>query len=518
MGLLVLLVLSIQVSFSKTFDEYAMESNIKFPFTEDNTPYSEVTTYKFKKLLEQWEQKKIQEKQIADYEKYGISKSLATRAVNERLRSARAVVKDNKFDDRNISPILDGLDNRVATLDNIAILGHERFKKLVKKYEMEVDDGFYQCLCRTKGIAGTGLGYSPAPDKHCNTSNPCKGGNWGCVSSDFPQKGDSWITCAQKYRLKNGGNIFQAFDEHINARSKFVHDDLVRKLFDRSLKFKKLCLPALVSKNIQDIQNITKIPVLKTAVDIAEETENICEEAISVSLYLDSEKRTSAADAALEFVAIWALPTNSADKAKFTIGFGTGLLNVQNKLTKLAGKKLPIVSDLMNFSSSIDLYKRVSTEQKIDAQHKEAYKIFRDSKNMTLEDIDKYEQMFQTKLETLKGLVKTSDDKYLKQLEYSTALLEEKIDLSLHGKGLVDTLDSMDKVDALLRRFARNQEGIKKEYEEEKSKNIAQYTELLMYKNVLTEYRKPLKKSGCEKFLEERQKHCGSRGFKLEQG
>lgn len=211
------------------------------------------------------------------------------------------------------------------------------------------------------------------------------------------------------------------------------------------------------------------------------------------------------------------MPTNTADKAGFALDYGRSFLNVQNKLTKLAGNNLPIISNLMNISSSIELYKRVSTEQKIDSQHKEAYAIFRDSKNMTLEEIDEYEQIFHKKLETLKDRVKTSDARFLDQLESRTSALQGDLELMSHGKQLNINKDLQQKVKERWKRFTDLQEERKKDYEKEKAKNIAQYTELLMYKNVLTEYRKPLKKLGCKKFLNERQKHCGSRGLKFEQ-
>lgn len=274
-----------QTSFARGWVDYVKDKGLKPGESDRISEIYDSKKQPFKDLVKHWQKKEVQEQEIAEYGKYGINKALATKAINERLRTAKLVINTN-FDHRNISPILDNLDNRVATINYIAVLGHERFKKLVEKYEMKVDDGFYQCLCRSKGIMGSGMGYSPAPDKHCNNTDPCKGGNWGCASSDLPKQGDSWMSCAKRYSLENGSNIFQAFDEHVNTRNKFNHNDLVRKLFDRSLKFKDLCLPFMDAKNIEDIQNISKIEILRKAVDISEGAENACEEAIAVSLYL----------------------------------------------------------------------------------------------------------------------------------------------------------------------------------------------------------------------------------------
>ena len=516
----ILTVLLCAISFSavtETWTEVAMKSDIKFPFTEDNTPFSLIQAYKFKKLVEKWKTKEYQEQKIAEFEKYGIDKALARRALDERLRNANKVIENSFTGDHNISTILDNLENRVETMKQVAVLGHNRFKKLANKYGIEIDAGFYQCLCTAQGITGSSLKYSPAPNKHCDTADPCKGGNWGCVHKDLPKKGETWISCAKQYPLKNGGNIFQVFDKHVNTSKKFNQDELARNLFDRTLKFKKSCLPSMDSKNIQDIQSLFKINVTKRAIDISESSENMCEEAIAVSLYLNSEKATSNAKAALEGLLIWALPTNSADISDMSIK----VLPIKNQLTKLAGKYLPVLSNLMNINSTIDLMTRVYNEKKISDHYKEAFKLFEDSKEMDKESLDSYEQILKNKIAILKGEIDSSDDRYISQLEYSTALLEQKVETYQHEQGFdANPLE----IRKMLVKFEKSQKEIKKRYEEEKSERLLQFNELNLYKNIITNYRKPLQEKGCKEFIEARKKQCReefikkSRGFKLEQG
>ena len=504
-----------QTSFARSWAEFVKDKGMKPGESDRISEIYDSKKQPFKDLVKHWQQKEVQKKQIEEYEKFGISKSLATRAVKERLRNAKEVV-NNDFDFRNISPRLDYLDNRIVTMKYIAKLGHQRFKKLLGKYEMEVEDGFFQCLCSSNGIMGTGLGYSPAPDKHCDNTNPCKGGNWGCVSSDIPKEADSWTACAKKYKLKDGGNIFQKFDEHVNTSKKFNQDELARNLFERTLKFKKRCLPTMDVQNINDIQNVFKSNTTRKAIDISESSENMCEEAISVSLYLNSEKRITNSEAVIEGFLILAKP-NVVDISDF----GAKKMLSDGNLKRILGKNLPVISNVMNLLSAYDLIKKVYNEEKIDAQYKEAYKLFQNSKNMTQETLDNYEQILKKKTDTLKDLIATSEDRYLKQFEIHAARVQEKIDLHIYihkanyNEGTIQTL---------LQNFADEQKEIKTKYEKRKAEMLGQYTELSLYKKVITDYRKPLNEKGCEEFIKEREKQCReeairrSKEFKLEQG
>ncbi len=510
-----LIILIQQTSFARSWTDFVKDKGMK---PVDSDRISEIFDSKkqpFKDLVSHWQQKEVQEKQIEEYEKYGISKSLATRAVNERLKLAQEVINNN-FDNRNISPRIDNLDNRVATMNHIAALGYERFKKLVDKYEMDISDDLYQCLCSSKGIMGTGLKYSPVPDKNCDNTNPCKGGNWGCVSTDIPKEADSWIACAKKYKLADGGNLFQKFDEHVNTSKKFNQDELARNLFERTLKFKKLCLPTMDAQNIDDIQNIFKSSITKKAIDISESSENVCDEAIAVSLYLNSEKRMTNSEAVIEGLLIFALP-NTADISDF----GTKKLLLEGSLKKILGKNLPIISNVMNLSSTYDLIKRGYDEEKADSQYKEAFKLFQDSKTMTREDLINYEQILKKKTDTLKNLIATSESRYIEQFELAAARVKEKIDIHMY---IHKVNYDQETINALLRKFSKEQEKIKHEYENKKAEMLEQYTELSLYKKIISDYRKPLKEKGCDEFIKDRIKQCKeelirkSRELKLEQG
>lgn len=502
--ILILLFGFIDSSFSYQWQDVAMKSNIKYPFTEDNTPYQDISSYKFKKLLERWEKKEFQDKQIAEYEKYGISKPLATRAINERLKLAREVVKNNFPNKFDISPTLDSLDNRVATMNHIAVLGHERFKKLVDKYEMGIDDGFYQCLCRSKGIMGTGLGYSPEPDNHCDTTDPCKGGNWGCVSSDFPKKGDSWINCAKKYRLKDGHNIFQAFDEHVNTSGKFNQDELARKLFDRTLKFKKACLPSMDAKNIDDIQSVFKSPITRKAIDISETSENICEEAIEVNLHLNSNRGITRPELAISLLKPWVMPSEYSEVETFVTSDKGKNYILEKIKSKLIGE-IPFSGKVNNLLSNGLLILDSLKAYNMDNNYKEAHRLFVKSKDWNIDQLESKEGSLNEKIDSINNQMKNTDDRF--EMIYNRDQLElEAKNYGYKPRNKIELAFSPHK--SIWKKFFKNQQELRKKADLEKRRLGLERMRLQLQIKVISEYRKPLVNKGCEAFIKDRMQQC----------
>jgi hypothetical protein len=107
----------------------------------------------------------------------------------------------------------------------------------------------------------------------------------------------------------------------------------------------------------------------------------------------------------------------------------------------------------------------------------------------------------------------SSDERYSEQLKYAAIRLKEKIEITQHSQGIKLTQSS---IDVLWRDFETEQEDKKEEYEERKSEMLGQYTELMLYRNVISEYRKPLNEKGCDEFIKDRIKHCAE--TKISQG
>ena len=497
------LLLNIQGASARWWSEYVKDGGGENTESDRITEVFDSKKTPFKNVVKEWEGKEYQEDMIKYYETMGIDREFVEKALNQRLKMSKDLIASDFKTDWDISPALDFLDNRVATMNRISKLGYERLEKLAKKYDMKISKDFYQCLCSAKGIAGSSRSFSPEPDNQCNNSDPCKGGNWGCASSDFPTELKLWASCAKSHPMEGKVNIFQSLDKYIDTSKKYNQDELARKLFDRTQKFKDSCLPYMDAKNIEDIQNKHKMPVTKKATDIAEQSENICEEAVAVSLYLNSEKRTTTSEAFAEGLWSWApINPNYADIADY----GTKKLLAEGAIKKAAGKYLPVISKVMNIADNINLLKRVYNEQEADAQYKEAYKLFIESKNMSDEGLDKYQQIMESKLTTLKDKISTSEQRYFEQMKYAVERLDEKIQMNQHSNNAIRY--DQASIDALWREFTSDQEAKKKLYEDKKAQMLAQYTELSLYQSVIKDFRKPMREKGCDEFIKDRIQQC----------
>ena len=160
----------------------------------------------------------------------------------------------------------------------------------------------------------------------------------------------------------------------------------------------------------------------------------------------------------------------------------------------------------MNIADNYQLIKRVYKEHEADAQYKEAYKLFSDSKNMSSESLDEYEKNMQSKINTLKDKIDSSDSRYFEQLEFAARRLDEKIQMNQHSNNVIRY--DQASIDALWREFASDQESKKKLYEDKKAQMLAQYAELSLYQSVIKDFRKPMREKGCDEFIKDRIKQC----------
>lgn len=461
----------------------------------------------FEKLLKKWETKEYQEEEIKRYEKYGIKRKRVQNAMKERLELARELVK-NKFlgGPLDISPTMDIFDNRIKTMEYIALLGHDRFKRLVNKFGIKAQDDLFQCLCYSRGIAGTSLGYSPQPDKHCDTTDPCKGGNFGCVSKDFPKDALSWADCAKKYRTADGSNIFNRFGDHINVSQK-ERKGVIKNLQDRSQVHHENCLPSLSKRSLQEMQSFLKPSLAAKAAGLAEGSENICEEAVAVKLFLNEHQSKYIAAVAIEGIATWVLPGelyapsfNAAIKSKVE----------SNLLGKILGKTLSgALSFANNSKANMKLMDEELKARNMDRIYKGASDFFQTSKTWNVQQLKEAESDFQKKINEVNIKLKniTPSDIGLdihEWNEYSTRTLESI------GNSVGARREKLEQ-ELKLREYK-----IKKQFDSRKAELLMQRTHFLLRRNIIKDYRIPfLEEGGCKKYLKNREASCKVKLAKL---
>lgn len=90
-------------------------------------------------------------------------------------------------------------------IERLSRLNHRKLSATMEALGMEMPVGVLQCLCASQGIMGAGLSYHPEPGGDCDNSDPCKGGNWGCVSHDLPSDPAIWKSCIALKPIKLPG-------------------------------------------------------------------------------------------------------------------------------------------------------------------------------------------------------------------------------------------------------------------------------------------------------------------------
>ena len=473
--------------------------NEKVPSNYDLKTVSEVFDYEkipFEKLLKKWELKATQEQQIQHYESYGFSHSLAKLAVEERLILARDLVKSKFLGVEDISPTLDSLDNRIKTMEYIAQLGHDRFKRLINKFDIKAEDDLFQCLCHSLGTIGTGLGYSPTPDKHCDTSLPCKGGNWGCVAKELPKNTLSWSACAKKYPTENGQNIFHRFSDHINISQK-QQNDILKILQKRSKIHQKNCLPSLSKRSLSQMQSILKHGLAAEAANLADTTDNICEEALTVDLFLNANQSRYLADVAFEGITKWVSPIDlyapNILEDKITSEIKSDI--IEKALGNTIGGFIGKVNNVMSTKKLIEDEIKAN---KTDAIYEGASELFKNTSSWNKQQLKDEKSKYQHLVDQSNVKLSNLQSQYIDKYNKFYTMTMQKINNSVDARKI-----------QLENELKRGSNQMRNSYETKKSQLLIQRANLLLKRNILKDYRIPLlEEGGCDNFLKNRYSSC----------
>jgi hypothetical protein len=481
--------------FARPWTDFVGEDVVNPKDYDRITEYYQAKQEPFKKLLTLWESKDHQAKIIQSLTKNGIGKKLAKRAVEERIKMARKIIKSNFKGVEDISPSLDRLENRVHVTKFIAALGYERLQSLMKKYNIKVKSGFNNCLCKYYSIAGNSSGFSPARDKHCDNTDPCKGGNFGCSSHDFPKDPGRYAYCAKKYTTNKGLNIFQTLDEHLDTRKKLSFEDFSPKLSQRSKKYEEACLPSLSQKNLKNASDTFKSATAGQAIDISEKAENICEEAVAVNLFLNSKRGNTDDVVAMQLLTVWVW------KNEYDMGeHGTKML-AEGMLKNVLGKAFSVASTLKNAYDTRELLNKETNNRRTDIYYKEAYDLFQKSKNWSGKKI-----IIQTK--KTHQSIKTIREKIM-NIE---ANLENQIDL-VRTQSLIKAGGTRPGLAFKLNKNLQFEFNNKRNELIQKSKStnmklLHKLENLLLKESVLVNYRIPFSQNSCDKYLAIRESMC----------
>lgn len=489
-------------SFARPWTEFVGKGVINPGDYDRISEFYEAKQAPFRKLLTQWESKEDQIKQIELLTKSGITKKIAEKAIAERLKLAREVVKSNFKGVEDISPALDRLENTVHVLKKIAGLGHERLQSVMKAQGIKLKKGFYSCLCNYYSSAGTGIGYSPPRDKHCNNTNPCKGGNWGCASYDLPKNPERYAYCAKKHKTGKGVNIFQAITQNFNSGKKLS--------LGRNKGDKKPCLATLFDFNLNDLGGLSFGSTAKQAIDIANNSKNLCEQAVSMNLFLNSQRGNSNFDIAFKSLAIWILPNNFDMTAGASNAAGKLSQSYASSLVKtISGKALSVISKTKNIYDIAKILYLESDTRRLDIYYKEAYDLFAKSKNWTSRDISSNINKIEKELDEVRDGIIRSENDLRERLNTAHQIAMLKAVAALKDPKDKRRPDLALRFNPLLREKLRiKRRKLREEAQERQIRRLHKLENLTLKQNILVKYRKPFSEHGCKKYIEDMESSC----------
>lgn len=143
---------------------------------------------------------------------------------------------------------LEGEALRTNVIKRLPNLNHTKLQALMQRVGKKAPKGYYQCLCNSYSTMGNGIGYSPNRDKHCDNTDPCKGGNWGCASYPLPSDSKVIERCMKRAKYDDNSTIIDAIVGAI--------DDLhVEQKIAKDIKT-KLCIEAgILNDELQKLKN-----------------------------------------------------------------------------------------------------------------------------------------------------------------------------------------------------------------------------------------------------------------------
>ena len=481
------------LTFAKTWQEY-----VKVNVTGRQHGYGYANEQKslFKQQFASWEKNKEREEKA--YEELGFTKSLASHFVKERIQWAKEVI-DSDFDDEiEVPQAVQFVENRTRLMTHISELEHGRFKELVKKYDFKVSSDFYSCLCHSSGAGGAGGGVRYIGGKCIATG--VLGGTWEVT---FPTDPKKWANCSRKNPMTDGGDIFREISKNSNISRKgdTANERLVDLIKNRNENFEKLCLPSLtknVTDNILKPDDLTKSSILKKAFDISSNSENICEEAVAMGLFLNSQQGRNTGDIAIEAMIPW-IPGK--------IGIASQLLQKDpvGLLEELVGSP-PILSTVNNLKSNAKLLEEVLKQQQINSHYDETYKLFVESKDWSSEKLASTTTKMASEIADLEKKIDDVDREFINKLQGIQPTIKE---IDVYGKRYWGPANNISNDATFWKNYTVKENALIRERNANKGGLVLQHTKLLMKNNILNNYRAPFSKDkGCEEYLRKIEGAC----------
>ncbi|MGE4559007.1 MAG: hypothetical protein AB7E77_02295 [Desulfobulbus sp.] len=417
------------------------------------------------------------------------------------------------------------------TAHYLSQLDHAKMQKLMQRVGKQAPKSFYNCLCKADGggaAMGVGVSYHPEPVKpydkrySCNHEGPpCMASGMGCWRFPLPNDEKMWAACLKNYPLEDATPIDAAVVNAANNTgagtlaggtsqlSRLTSDE--ERLLERLLEYRKLCLPN-VEKKIEDIVLWSGKggAIVKHALDKAAGSSNVCEEAVTVSLFLKGQDGMYPMEVMGE--AIWPfVPYSSTINLFLPLFKGESLTpddishaDIFNDLTDNALSGLKNPTNITNVMSALETLDKAYSTYKLNRSFREASDLFVQSQAWTQEKRDRFLLENNAELRMTKQKIVRINNKLRADLEaiLPTVRQQQVVGTMFNPPGTKIPNDN-----PLWQSYFRKQEQLYREAAVAQGPLYSRIIDLNIHRQALT-YREALRVKGCEQFLAESKMNC----------
>lgn len=125
-------------------------------------------------------------------------------------------------------------------VNKLSRLNHVKIKVLMKKLGRESPKSYFQCLCNSYSTMGNSIRYYPngVSKGDCkDATDPCLGGNWGCVHYPLPNNPEVIERCIKSAKYDDNSTIVDAITERFDPCWRaIVYKKKAKNLQNKKLK------------------------------------------------------------------------------------------------------------------------------------------------------------------------------------------------------------------------------------------------------------------------------------------
>ena len=425
--------------------------------------------------------------------------------------------------------VLEGDDLRANIIKRLPSLNHTKLQALMQRVGKEAPEGYFQCLCNSYSVMGTGIGYNPnVTEGDCkDTPYPCVGGNWGCTSYPLPSK--IIDRCVKNAKYDDNSTIVDAIvtaieglpNEGLPEVPEINLQSLLKDLFEKSclpipeninnLNPHKMILPEdILNKN--HLSNMTQVDALSKIYSNIMKADNICEASIESKLSIDATQGKGMLGTAGSFV--WIVKgKDEFDLFKGYASIVSGKVTDHKNLSKISKNATNLIKvfDYYNkFKSIASTYNDNIDSYQKNTDIKDALSVYKRSKSWNLKKINNSINKFgYTSQIHFYNRIKKLEQKRDEDLDRESPTGAENIICNAAVKLFASDIQKI-RCSEIQQKYKKNKFEINYNANKKIRVLLIKSNSNLVKSQILERYRKPLIEKSCNEYIDDRLKNCSA--------